>query len=1115
MPPSTIRPWRRGISVLLVGVVIVSSLTFVTTSRAPSDPRPTASLAASTPPPGGSVVTAVPSSAIQPSSASIGPVALPPKSPHPGTLNIYEVAPSGAVTEDPAAAYDTVSYEPILNVYESLVAYNGGSTDTYVPVLATCVPGTVQCSTDYGSNLTYAFGPTGVPTAWTFVLDPAARFYAPGTGTGWPVYPSDVVFSVARALAFSDLPFVARSAGWLLAQALLPPGNASWDGGIHFPYNNTPQRVLSSMLVNDSAYCPSAALSAPTGNGCVTFLTSASGQAWPAFLQLVASDLASAVVPCGWFTSQTAGVPGWAGSLAPQGAGSCLLPDGGTTTNSSSWSTYLAHLGLTDWDAFEKLAMNWPAPQPAVQWSMSGSGPYSIVLSPGTGYQLTASPSYAQPSGCSGAGGLAVYPGQCDPAPGKYAGAVNVYWEPDDSYGISQYSAGTADLAEIEAVHTLTERSLEAAGKIAVYQFPTLTSFFSGVDLHFNESAYAVDYPSSPPQTIPEGAFSDVALRNFYVDSYPYSQIESELNTVNGFPFDFDSGGPIPYGMGSSYPANVSYPYLQNSGVPDANSSDVGGAAWWWAQLGDRAGPYFDAQIANCTSTTPCTWAIENLLGDPEGNQAATDWVDSIMNLTGGALRPFVLASSFDPFCPAACSTVNPIVSYLGDGWSPDIPDPSNVVQPLVGANGLYPVRDQVAAQLSLTEYDNATLCGHGAATYADLVYWAHAAENVSTGSLNDSCEGVAYRVLNGFVGPAAAMPNGPLRALEYNLMTQISNGLALSLWQGQANAIVSAAPWIDGRTLDTNPMTGGGGDELWFDVSSLPPVTQVRFRAVGLPAHSEWGVLLGNPATRLSNETVGRLGEIAAWAPNGSLTFQIESPVGYGVVRVIGTGHPSFGGVEVSTGVRQYTLTARFGPLEPVRFNETPSTRWPGLPNGTAWSVTLAPIGTGVAPGTTSATTGSSVHFLLPAGATYSFEVGKPSVYKSLGGHGSFVVPPRALLKSVRFALCTGLVTFVRSGLPGRTPWTVVVNGAINETLTGTGASLAFRAINGTYSFTVPSVGAWSPSPSNGSFTVRAPHADRTVVVFVDPVGPLAPGHPAGGSSDRAPPLAPELRRD
>src|SRR5580698_1343344 len=65
--------------------------------------------------------------------------------PHPGTLEIWEASSGGPETLDPSVCYFTVCEEPIDDVYETLIAYNGSadgpSPASYEPELATCVPG--------------------------------------------------------------------------------------------------------------------------------------------------------------------------------------------------------------------------------------------------------------------------------------------------------------------------------------------------------------------------------------------------------------------------------------------------------------------------------------------------------------------------------------------------------------------------------------------------------------------------------------------------------------------------------------------------------------------------------------------------------------------------------------------------------------------------------------------------------------------------------------------------------------------------------------------------------------------------------------------------------------
>ncbi len=47
------------------------------------------------------------------------------KDPHPGTIDSYEVVPGGATSIDPAVDYESVGYEVIANIYQTLVYYNG------------------------------------------------------------------------------------------------------------------------------------------------------------------------------------------------------------------------------------------------------------------------------------------------------------------------------------------------------------------------------------------------------------------------------------------------------------------------------------------------------------------------------------------------------------------------------------------------------------------------------------------------------------------------------------------------------------------------------------------------------------------------------------------------------------------------------------------------------------------------------------------------------------------------------------------------------------------------------------------------------------------------------
>ncbi len=254
--------------------------------------------------------------------------------------------------------------EPISNVYQTLIAYNGtqdGPTAaSYVPQLATCVPGSLECAAQFGGNdLVYDNNTTGAPQYYTFEIDSGARFYDSAHSASWAVYPSDVLFTFARTMGFADLPYEEATNGWINTQELVAAGNSSWDGGIHAPLNNTPQSILNAFLVNDSYYCPSSPV--VTTDGCITFNVGASGQSWPYFLELVADNLGGSIQSCGWDTANGGGVPGFPGSNASNGDGPCLLPGSSTSTQDPGYLNYVSSTAPTGWDSFEELALNTPA----------------------------------------------------------------------------------------------------------------------------------------------------------------------------------------------------------------------------------------------------------------------------------------------------------------------------------------------------------------------------------------------------------------------------------------------------------------------------------------------------------------------------------------------------------------------------------------------------------------------------------------------------------------------------------------------------------------------------------------------------------------------------------
>jgi len=728
-------------------------------------------------------------------------------SPHPGSLYAYEVAPGGATSLDPAVDYETVGGEILENVYETLVNYNGSSTASFVPVLSTCVPGPAasgpnSCQAQYGSDLVQG-------NYWTFPIDPNARFFDSGTGASWGVYPSDVMFSIARTMMWLQTPSQYVYNGWIIGQSLLPYGNAHWDGGVHAPWNNTPQNVLGSMLVNDSAYCPSAAMTG--AHGCITFDVAGSGVIWPEFLEFLADEAGASVVPCGWFTAQGAGLPGFM-ITAAHGDGPCTLPGGVTSTNTSAFQSYVSGASPTLYDPIIALGASSPyQPQPQVRWNAVGSGPYYIVsVNQGQGYILKPNPAYTQPN-------CANQP-NCFPAPGTYVKDVYVFWEPNSVTGVEQYIAGQSDYSVILPTDIPTVLNLVQKGKVSLFSLPTLNLFLQGFYYHFDPAATQTD--SSLTTNIPGDFFSYVGMREFLAQAFPYNTFITQYNAEDGIPFIQGVGGAIPQYLGNYYPTNITWPGLNaTTGAwqdPNTNPSAQGSAAWWWAEITNPANTaYYDPEAVACKTTT-CVFPMVSEQGAAPWDEGVAAWSAEVKTITGGAID----FSTWDPTFSQIVqySTVAPGTSPFTsaiDGWLPDYPDPTDYMAPYYYPDGSYTysaaLNETFVADEFGGDYMDAS-CGHAADNFADLVYWAGVAG--PTAVIPNDCQGIAYAVMTWAADQAASMTVGPGRVLFYNLVEHIANGLALYVYEEQQVLTTSDATWITPGSFDTNVVSPG---QLWF----------------------------------------------------------------------------------------------------------------------------------------------------------------------------------------------------------------------------------------------------------------------------------------------------------
>ena len=738
------------------------------------------------------------------------------KSPHPGEIIDYENAPGGATTLDPSIDYETTGYEVIQAVYETLVTYNGSASGPYpsdfVPVVAACVPDTTQCASLFGGdNLLSGYN-------WTFVISSSPHFYDPSNPSAdWGVWPSDVVFSEARAMTLGNP--IGDFPGWIQAQALISaPSNSSWDTSYHAPFNNTPYNILSSMTINESGACPSIAMTdTALYHGCVTFHADGWGAynegplTWANFLDYMAIQSSGAILSCGWMTSIGAGLPGFTNT--PGGDHPCEassnVTDPGTSTAPSISNTAWDFM-LTDY-----LYVNYPCGNSVTSCTgMVGSGPYylsSYVVA--TSYGLKANPNYEANPNCSWT--YVEGTEACYPQAGQYASTVDTTWESDPALtaGLQGMEAGVVDFS---AYHPSTQTALAlqfvSQHKAQLTIGPTLEIDFWPFNFYFNMTALAA-YPTGPV-TVPASVFSLLGMRQLFTTSYAYSTVQRTLNTIDGIQYFFSYGGTIPHYMADYYPTNITWP----SADPVVNYSSKLSPSFWWSALTNPSfagGQYYNATIAACTPSNPCQLPFFSETGFPNIDQAGELMAQNVYTYSNHSVVVHVVDVTFattvaDTLSEGAYSGPLPVYRL---GWAPDYAAADDYWIPLYYPNSTYTDSDTVWQQTNLPQFD-ASYCSTNPQTYIVAV--------------NDSCQGAAYDAMNQLFIETYSAPTHAQALLLYDMAEHIAENLALYIYTWQNNDVWIEAPWINPTSIDQQVSLEGVQAVAfwWIDYTGGVPAT-------------------------------------------------------------------------------------------------------------------------------------------------------------------------------------------------------------------------------------------------------------------------------------------------
>ncbi|MCI4335611.1 MAG: hypothetical protein L3K17_00215 [Thermoplasmata archaeon] len=733
----------------------------------------------------------------------------------PTSLTAYQVA-FAPTSLDPTIDYDSNGAQLFRNVYQTLIIPNGSATggdpNSFLPSISTCVPGSAACTSLYGSSLVSGYN-------YTFVIGNSSQFYDPTTVANWPVFPSDVEFTVARAMGLSNLPCFGCTPGWMLDQALLPGGNGAWDSGFHNVYNNTPSTVAAAMTINGTD-CPSAATL--RAHGCVTFHVDGGATSWPFFEQLLANPLGASIVPCGWFSapSQSAGIPYWsAGNITGAGDQPCPAWGAGMGTTPGS-------VPATGWDLWE---FDTAFSSGGVVYSTAaGSGPYELSqYSNFTGYTLSTNPYYSSNPECTTSG--------CNPAAGTYIPTVVVNFESTTAPGMSAIAAGAADWADADTNDSGALAADAAQGLATTVLLPQLEYWSNQFDFDYNLTL-AQQVTGTLP-TAPANLLTDPELRQFLSAAFPYATTQSQAFTLNGTQYAFPfGGGVIPLSDGGSAPSNVSWPF----GDPVSNPTVVGSDGWWWAQTQAEG-----LAGGNCTALMPCDFPVGYLGPNPLVGAADAAWAAEVSSISGGAIVPQIVDLNVSVFAEVLYGGPgNNPMAVTTTAWLNDYPDPTDAINALYTPTSIY---GTAAAYPTVLQSFNASSCSTSPS------YWADPAR----ASVPADCQGAAYNASLDLLAQAATTPVGAGRNALFAEAEQIERHLALDSAVDQRNAVAAVAPWIDPTSVPANAWLDSDGVAWYLLAERTGPAVPLGVRGpVAAPA-----ILRSGQSLNLSAAAVGGVG--------------------------------------------------------------------------------------------------------------------------------------------------------------------------------------------------------------------------------------------------------------
>jgi hypothetical protein len=251
--------------------------------------------------------------------------------------------------------------------------------------------------------------------------------------------------------------------------------------------------------------------------------------------------------------------------------------------------------------------------------------------------------------------------------------------------------------------------------------------------------------------------------------------------------------------------------------------------------------------------------------------------------------------------------------------------------------------------------------------------------------------------------------------------------------------------------SVDTS---GASNVSVYFIKSDVFPAV---FTETGLSGSSPWGVEINGNVYTSSSET------LTLSLTNGSYGYTMIAPSGFIPAVTSGTIH-----INGSPFTNALTFSQ---PVYVAGFSER------GLPSGTTWSIEVQ--------GKVYNSSANKIYIPLPSG-TYSYTLLPPQGFTSKIIESSLTVLSSNAMVNLQFSPITYYnVTFSENGLPHDTNWTVTFGGSSQKSSSG---NITFSMANGSYSYTVSSVGNYIPNHSSGSVTVNGNNVTVNITFGISP---------------------------